>query len=173
MRLVNKRWWGRFGAVATGAVALSGLVAWSAVAMATPPTFTRADMEDMARGHIPEPFMAHEKQLIRMQSFDEIDVFHVRLTLQPGMHSGWHRHDGPVVTTVEQGTVTSYDSSCDAQTFSGDRSGATSQGDAFIDHGDLHLLRNETDREVVLQFTAFLPTGSRPFDSSPPAPCTP
>lgn len=153
-------------------VLLVGMAFWSATATATPPTFTLANMENMARGHVPERFIAHEKKLVRMQSFDELDVFHVRLTLEPGMHSGWHLHDGPVVTLVEDGTVTSYDSNCRARTFSGQRGpGPVAEGDAFIDHGDLHLLRNETDSDVVLQFIAMIPKGAPPFDTSPDAPC--
>ncbi len=153
------------------AIAISGLI-WTGLGIATPPTFTVEDMQNsMARGHVPDKFKAGTDRLVEIKTKGPVDFFGVRLRLRPGHHSGWHFHYGPVLTIVEQGTVTSYDSNCRARTYSGARRGPTSVGDGFVDHGDTHMLRNEGTTDVVLALYTIIPPGARPFDSSPEAPC--
>lgn len=166
---IRKRRSSVVAAVAVTLVAAVGL--WSQAGLATPPTFEFPDMQGMARGHIPERVKAKANQLVQLKTKQAVDVFKVRLTLRPGRHSGWHSHQGLVLTIVEEGTVTEYDRNCTARTYSGQRRGPASNGDAFVDEGDVHLLRNEGTTDAVVTLVAILPPGARPFDSSPPAPC--
>ncbi len=152
--------------------AVTSVLTWTAFAVATPPTFNLQDMQNsMARGRVPTAFKAETDDLVEIKTKRPVDFFSVRLRLRPGHHTGWHFHYGPVLSIVEQGTVTEYDSQCRSRTYSGQRSGPTSFGDGFVDHGRVHLLRNEGTQDVVLSLTTIIPQGERPFDSSPPAPC--
>lgn len=148
---------------------------------ATPPTFNLADMgNSMARGKITEPFNVRTPKaageepwppLANLKTKGPSDFYSVRLTLRPGVHTGWHKHQGFVLTTVEQGTVTEYDESCQSRTYSGQRGGPVSVGDGFVDRGRTHILKNEGTTDVVLALFTIIPPGAPPFDGSPVAPC--
>lgn len=157
--------------VGAASVLVSALV-WTAVGWATAPTFTLADMQNsMARGRVPTAFKAETDDLVEIKTKGPVDFFSVRLRLRPGHDTGWHFHYGPVLSIVEQGTVTEYGPDCRPQTYSGQRNGPTSTGAGFVDHGRTHILRNEGTTDVVLALTTIIPPGASPFNSSPPAPC--
>ena len=62
----------------------------------------------------------------------------------PGFTTGWHSHPGPVFITVTKGTLTYYeldDPTCTPHVVS-----ANSPNNAFVDTGDGHVVRNETDQ---------------------------
>jgi quercetin dioxygenase-like cupin family protein len=134
----------------------------------------------LARGKITEPFNVRTPKaageepwppLANLKTKGPSDFYSVRLTLRPGVHTGWHKHQGFVLTTVEQGTVTEYDESCQSRTYSGQRGGPVSVGDGFVDRGRTHILKNEGTTDVVLALFTIIPPGAPPFDSSPVAPC--
>lgn len=149
---------------------------------ATPPTFNLMDMQNsMARGNVPDAFRVKSPKgpndprwpppLVDLKTRGPVDFFTVRLRLRPGVHTGWHYHRGFVLSIVEQGTVTEYDSDCQRRTYSGTRSGPTSTGNGFVDPGKVHILKNEGTTDVVLALFTVIPEGAPPFESSPPAPC--
>jgi hypothetical protein len=77
------------------------------------------------------------------------------LTLQPGGHSGWHGHEGPVLVVVKSGTVTSYDfhdPNCTPHAYTA--------GEAFVDTGDGHIARNEGTVPAEVTFAFLLPRGA-------------
>lgn len=92
-----------------------------------------------------------------------------RVTVEPGGHTGWHSHEGPVVVAVSAGTVTLYDGddpACEPRTFP--------TGTAFVDpgHGHVHIARNEGTTEVELWATYFMPAGGNPrVDAPAPGNC--
>ncbi len=168
----KRRFRGRVVAVVAMASVLVSVLVWTTVGSATPPTFTLADMQNsMARGRVPNAFKAETDRLVEIKTKGPVDFFTVRLRLRPGHDTGWHFHYGPVLSIVEQGTVTHYGPDCRPHTYTGQRQGPTSMGDGFVDHGQTHILRNEGTTDVVLALTTIIPPCQRPFDSSPPAPC--
>ena len=162
-------------------VVVSSLLLSAGPGDATPPTFNLADMNNsMARGKVAEPFNVRTPKpagedpwppLANLKTKGPSDFYSVCLTLRPGVHTGWHKHQGFVLTTVEQGTVTEYDESCQSRTYSGHRGGPVSVGDGFVDRGRTHLLKNEGTTDVVLSLFTIVPPDAPPFDSSPAAPC--
>lgn len=92
--------------------------------------------------------------VIRLKTRASIDVVTQNLTLQPGGHSGWHGHEGPVLVVVKSGSVTSYDfddPTCAPHLFT--------TGQAFVDTGDGHIARNEGSVPAEVTFTFLLPRG--------------
>ena len=81
------------------------------------------------------------------------------ITVEPGGTFGWHSHPGPVLVTVNKGTLTLYrahGSDCVKSTFG--------PGDAFVEQGgDVHLGRNEGSDPVELNATFLAPTGTSEF----------
>lgn len=77
------------------------------------------------------------------------DVIHVpdaaetavqEIVIEPGGHSGWHSHPGPVVILIKSGQMSFYDGddpTCTVRTYNA--------GEAFIDSGQghVHIARNE------------------------------
>ncbi len=81
------------------------------------------------------------------------------ITVDPGGTFGWHSHPGPVLVTVNKGTLTLYrahGSDCVKSTFSA--------GGAFVEPGaDVHLGRNEGSEPVELNAIFLAPTGTSEF----------
>jgi hypothetical protein len=78
------------------------------------------------------------------------------ITVQPGGHTGWHSHSGPVVVAIKSGSLTIYEAhggQCHSERYD--------TGAAFIDSGGdhVHLGRNEGSEPVVLYATYVLPQG--------------
>ena len=133
-------------AVALVAVALAG------IALGTPP-IGGIGMPPV-RGATDDKFKV-KNDLLDFKTKGPIDIVQQSLTLQPGGHSGWHSHAGPVLVIVKSGTVTSYewnDANCTPETYSA--------GEAFIDAGDGHDARNEGSVAAEVVFT-YLPAGRR------------
>ncbi len=134
-----------FAAVAAFGV---GLVA---VALGTPPV--GAIGSPPVGGTTDEAFKVNE--LFELKTKGPIDVVQQSLTLQPGGHSGWHSHAGPVLVVVKSGTVTRYewdDPGCTPETYTA--------GEAIIDTGDGHDARNEGGVDAEVLFTYLLPPGA-------------
>jgi quercetin dioxygenase-like cupin family protein len=96
----------------------------------------------------------------------DVEVF--RLTIKPAASTAWHSHAGSVLVSVSQGTAAVY--SADAARCTRQRYEA---GDAFLEHrGEVHTIRNEGSRELVLYAASILPKGSDPgIAETPPANC--
>ena len=88
------------------------------------------------------------------------------ITVDPGGTFGWHSHPGPVLVTVNKGTLTLYrahGSDCVKSAFG--------PGDAFVEPGaDVHLGRNEGSEPTVLNAIFLAPTGTSEFVKPQPQP---
>jgi quercetin dioxygenase-like cupin family protein len=144
------------------AVALFGAGVVS-IALGTPPI--GAIGSPPVRGTTDEAFK-FKNHLLELSTKGPIDVVQQSLTLQPGGHSGWHAHAGPVLVVVKSGTVTGYDwadPTCTPETYTA--------GEAVIDTGDGHDARNEGDVAAEVSFTLLLPPGA-PLRTELPDPGT-
>lgn len=141
----------------------AGLTA--SVAVATPGLFVSASTP--VRGTVAEPFKVEIEGVLKLKTKRPIDVVDQTLTLQPGGHTGWHSHPGPVLVVVKSGTFTLYDGDdprCAPHVFNA--------GSAFVDSGGghVHIGRNEGTAAVELSATYLLPVGAGPRTDVAPAP---
>ena len=146
-----------FAAVALVAVAVAG------IALGTPPIGGIGSPP--VRGTTDEAFKV-ENDVLELKTKGPIDVVQQSLTLQPGGHSGWHGHAGPVLVVVKSGTVTDYewdDPDCTPETY-----GA---GQAIVDTGSGHDARNDGAVAAEVVVTYLLPPGA-PLRSELPDPGT-
>ena len=102
---------------------------------------------------------------VQLKSHDNTDIVVSRIVVQPGGHSGWHFHPGPVLVVVKTGAITFYHASdC---TGSGTLHPA---GTAFIEEGgEVGIARNEGTVVDTVVATFFVPAGS-PARIDAPAP---
>ena len=148
--------------IVLAAVALAG-VGLAGIALGTPPV--GAIGSPPVRGAT-DAALKVKTDLLELKTKGAIDVVQQSLTLQPGGHSGWHGHDGPVLVVVKSGAITTYDwddPDCTPETY-----GA---GDAFVDTGYGHDARNEGAVAAEVVFTYLLPPGS-PLRTELPDPGT-
>jgi hypothetical protein len=96
----------------------------------------------------------------------DTDVIVQKITFQPGGHSGWHSHPGPVWITVLSGTMTFYDSDDPTCTPI-----VRSAGQGFLDGATVHahIARNETGSVAENLAVVYAPSG-QPFRFDAPAP---
>ena len=96
---------------------------------------------------------------IKIRTLGPRMVLLTEITVDPGGTFGWHSHPGPVLVTVNKGTLTVYrahGSDCVKSSFG--------PGDAFVEPGgDVHLGRNEGSEPTVLNATFLAPTGTSEF----------
>jgi quercetin dioxygenase-like cupin family protein len=81
---------------------------------------------------------------LRAHSTEPIDILVRQHDYAPGSTTGWHSHPGPVFITVTKGTLTYYeynDPTCTPHVVT-----AGTANNAFVDTGDGHVVRNETDQ---------------------------
>jgi Cupin domain len=150
-------------ATATALVSLAGL---AAVTKANPPTGVTATL--LARGtydsyevktdpHSPIDFKAKTKE--------PTDIVVQRHDFLPGGVTGWHQHPGPIFITVTQGQLTFYergDPTCSPH--------VVSAGHGYVDTGNGHIGRNETNQPAQDVAVAIAPVGA-PFRTELDAPC--
>lgn len=87
---------------------------------------------------------------------DPLDVAVQSITFQPGGHSGWHGHPGPVFIQVVSGTMTFYESDDPSCTPI-----VRTAGQGYLDTGDhAHIARNETAAPATNVVTYFAPSGA-------------
>lgn len=142
------------------------LAAFVAVTKASPPSGVTATV--LARGTYPG-FNVRSDPLgpiadFRAHSSQPIDIVVRRHDYAPGASTGWHQHPGPIFITVTQGQLTYYeydDPTCTRHVITA--------GHGFVDTGDGHIVRNETDQpaEDISVITA--PVGGA-FRTELPAP---
>jgi Cupin domain len=93
---------------------------------------------------------------VEVEAKPALDVVVQMITFQPGGHSGWHRHPGPVFISVIAGEMTFYeadDPSCAPV--------VRHAGQGFLDTGEhAHIARNETTAPATNVVTYFVPPGS-------------
>jgi quercetin dioxygenase-like cupin family protein len=105
----------------------------------------------------------------RIDTKGESDLVVVRVTFQPGGHTGWHSHPGLSLLMVMSGTVTEYegdDPSCAPLVHPA--------GTTFVDPGNtVHLVKNEsTTDQAVMVAVALIPAGApRRIDAPNPGNC--
>jgi quercetin dioxygenase-like cupin family protein len=100
----------------------------------------------------------------RAYSTRALDVVVQRHDYAAGANTGWHQHPGPIFITVTQGTLTFYeynDPTCTPHVYT--------QGQRFIDTGDGHIGRNETNQPASDVAVAIAPVGAA-FRTELPAP---
>ena len=106
----------------------------------------------LARGTLTTPVNANADG-VKLRTHGSIDHAVSKITIPPGGSSGWHRHPGVVLVTVQTGTLARYDSHCNRDEFSA--------GQSFWEAGLQPLVvRNETHSEVINYVTFIAPTGS-------------
>jgi quercetin dioxygenase-like cupin family protein len=94
------------------------------------------------------------------------------IVIEPGGHTGWHSHPGPVVVLVKSGELTLYsaeDAACSGVTYSA--------GQAFIDRGQghIHLGRNPSasvNTELWVTYFDVPPGGAFRIDAADPGICS-
>ncbi|MDP1804984.1 MAG: cupin domain-containing protein, partial [Acidimicrobiales bacterium] len=95
------------------------------------------------------------------------DVTMQSATYAPGQTSGWHSHTGMHAVMVLSGTVTFYDSQCQARSYG--------RGEIYVGGQDVHVVRNETVEPAEVAVTYLFPAGrshtSFQVDARPAAGC--
>ena len=85
-----------------------------------------------------------------------VDIAVQNIVFQPGGHSGWHRHPGPVFIQVVSGTMTFYESHDPAC-----KPTVLTAGQGYLDIGDhAHIARNESAVPATNIVTYFAPPGA-------------
>ena len=142
-------------AIASGlALAVAVGLSW-----ATPGSGTQSML--VGRATFEEPFKVKRTAEaidweVEVEAKPALDVAVQMITFQPGGHSGWHRHPGPVFISVIAGEMTFYDADDPNCTPVVRRAG---QG--FLDTGEhAHIARNETAAPATNVVTYFAPPGS-------------
>jgi quercetin dioxygenase-like cupin family protein len=105
---------------------------------------------------------------VELRATGPTDVHILQNKIAPGGTFGWHSHPGPSIVVVQSGELTLYradDPACTPQVLPA--------GSGFIDQGgDVHVVRNEGDAEVVVYVTSIIPQGAgRRVDALDPGTC--
>lgn len=113
----------------------------------------------MGRATFADPFKVKRKTgewEVEVEAPNPLDVAVQSITFQPGGHSGWHGHPGPVFIQVVSGTMTFYESDDPSCTPI-----VRTAGQGFLDTGDhAHIARNETGTPATNVVTYFAPPGA-------------
>ena len=148
-------------AALTGAGAVSTAASTGPAARPDPPP-TVAEL--LSRGTTAKAFDA-ESSGIELEADRKIDVAVVRVTYPTGSTSGWHRHPGPTVVTVVEGTFTFVSDDC--------RRRRLAPGDTFVENGgvrEVGRLNNWSGAPGEIVVTFFAPQGADPLTIPAPAP---
>jgi quercetin dioxygenase-like cupin family protein len=95
------------------AVALATTLATATVAQATPPNGETTT--PVGRGALAQPANVNLNLPgghATLQTKGALDAMMVELSLAPSATGGWHKHAGPHITIVKQGTLTIFDAKC-------------------------------------------------------------
>jgi quercetin dioxygenase-like cupin family protein len=148
-----------FVAGAFGAIALS--IAWATAPkgltttlLAGPVTLADIDIESETSGWSAE-----------IQTQGNSDTYVAQIHIAPGGDTGWHSHPGPVFVLITAGTASLY--FADDPTFTPE---VYTAGTGFVEAGgDVHILRNEGDTDLIVVAFFLVPQGS-PRRIDEPAP---
>jgi cupin domain len=136
------------------------LVAAVCVSLATATPSSGSTSTLLARGSFPGPLTiarhTDDGWETNVAAKPGLDVATQAITFQPGGHSGWHTHPGPVFITVVSGTMTFYESTDPAC-----KPIIRTAGQGYLDEGEhAHLARNETGSPAVNLVTYLAPPGA-------------
>lgn len=93
---------------------------------------------------------------VEVKAHPKLDLAVQQIVFQPGGHSGWHSHPGPVFIQVVSGTMTFYESDDPDCT-----PVVRSAGQGFLDVGEhAHIARNETGAIATNVVTYLAPPGA-------------
>lgn len=93
---------------------------------------------------------------VEVKAMPALDLAVQRIEFQPGGHSGWHSHPGPVFIQVVSGTMTFYESDDPTCTPI-----VKTAGQGYLDAGaHAHIARNETAAVAQNVVTYFAPPGA-------------
>jgi quercetin dioxygenase-like cupin family protein len=119
------------------------------VALATPGEGTVGTL--LARGSNPEEVTVHT-DAVKFKTQGPTDIVVVTQTWQPGGHSGWHSHPGPVLFTLKEGTLSVFDRNCNAREITA--------GEAFVEPvGEPMEVKNYGTVPAVAYFAIVLAPG--------------
>lgn len=105
-----------------------------------------------ARGALTTPVHALSDHIVLL-ALRPTDHVVQQIVWGAGSSSGWHRHPGVVVVTVQSGTLVFYDSNCRGKTFTA--------GQTFWESGHrAGLVRNETNADATVYATYLVPAGA-------------
>ncbi|MEV0323039.1 cupin domain-containing protein [Streptomyces sp. NPDC050658] len=93
------------------------------------------------------------------------EIVRAEITIQPGGSTGWHYHDGQVSGTVKEGTLSHFNSACQAD-------GVYQAGGHITEEsgsGYIHIGQNRGTTPVVLDVTYVNPIG-KPLSEDAPNP---
>jgi len=101
---------------------------------------------------------------VEIKTRGEWEMRVVHFNIEPGGHTGWHSHPGPVFVMVTGGTMTLY------QADDLDNPADYPAGTGFVEHaGRVHIARNEGDVDLELDAFLLVPQGA-PLRIDEPAP---
>ena len=138
------------------------------IALATPPSGETPT--PIARGALTAPANVNVKVsggLVGIKTQGALDAFMLSITLAPGGTGGWHKHAGPLIQIVKQGTLTIFDAQCKRHDITA--------GHGFISPGSsADKDENKGKTPVTFDVTFLLPhaVGSPRIDQPAPAGCT-
>jgi quercetin dioxygenase-like cupin family protein len=148
------------------AVLVTALAAFVAVTKASMPSGVTATV--LARGTFPSFNVRSDPHGpiadFRAHSTEPINIVVRRHDYAAGASTGWHQHPGPIFITVTQGQLTYYeydDPTCTPHVITA--------GHGFVDTGDGHIVRNETDQPAEDTSVITAPVGAA-FRTELPAP---
>jgi Cupin domain len=107
---------------------------------------------------------AHSSIDFKAKTTNATDMVVQRHDFLPGALTGWHQHPGPIFITVTQGTLTFYerdDPTCSPH--------VVTAGHGYVDTGNGHIGRNETNAPAQDVAVAIAPVGA-PFRTELDAP---
>jgi quercetin dioxygenase-like cupin family protein len=120
----------------------------------------------LARGTLVMPANVNVKLSggrVKLQARGSLDALLVNVTLAPGGTGGWHTHTGPLITVVQQGTLTIFDARCKRHDIPA--------GSAMISSGSsVSKSENLGSTPAVFDVTFFIPHGASSPRIDQPAP---
>ena len=151
------------------ALALVGGAVFAAVTLGSPPVGVTPTI--LARGTF-QPFNVRSDPHgpiddFRAHSTGPIDIIVRQHDYAPGGSTGWHQHPGPIFVTVTKGQLTYYEA--DDPTCTPHVVTANTPDNAFVDTGDGHIVRNETNQPAQDISVITAPVGGA-FRTELPAP---
>lgn len=161
MKTATNLWLPRWISIA---VAVGLLISVAPSVLATPPSGLTPTI--LASVNLTEPALLKLKQADGFgEPRDVADVLTAKFEVAPGGTFGWHRHSGPVVVAVVEGTLT-------LVMADGCMEHQYSAGQGFIESGRaVHTAFNAGATEVVLYATFLLPDGGAPRIDQPGSAC--
>jgi quercetin dioxygenase-like cupin family protein len=147
------------------AVSLLALAGFVAVTQASPasgvtPTVLARGTYDTFKVKTPESGPID----VELKAKTQVDIVVRKHEYLPHSSTGWHAHPGPVLITVVQGQLTFYeadDPTCTPH--------VVSAGQGYVDTGQGHIGRNETD-QPALDISVILAPVAGAFRTELPAP---